>query len=122
MISAAEIEHMQDVLTETRTQPVSIERPTAVSDDAGGVSEKWAAIASGVLARLRPQGMQPWEKIDRIEGRVVATSVWNIWLPPDQDVTSSDRIIDGRGRVFNVISASVKAQPLETKVQAVLLA
>lgn len=121
MISAAELAGMQDVLAQTRTQLVTIERPSTISDDAGGVTEEWDAIATGVLARISPQGMQPWEKIDRIEGRVVATSVWNIWLPPGQDITPSDRIIDNLGQVFNVISASIRAQPIETKVQAVLL-
>lgn len=121
MISVAELASMQAVLAQTRTQPVTIERPSTISDDAGGVNSDFEPIAIDVLARLSPQGMQPWEKIDRIEGRIVATSVWNIWLPPGQDVTPKDRIVSGV-QVFNVVGVSVRAQPLETKVQAVLLA
>jgi head-tail adaptor len=120
VISDAELTAMQAVVAETRTQAVDIQRPEVLSDNAGGTTTTWVTIAAGVLARISPQGMQPWEKIDRIEGRVVATSVWNIWLPPGQDITAKDRIVRGE-QIFNVISGSVRSVALETKVQAVLL-
>lgn len=112
---------MQAVLTGTRTETASILRRTTVSDDAGGSIDSWPAVETGLSARVTPQGMQPWERTDRIGGRVVSTSVWNIALPAGTDVRPADRIQVG-DVVYDVIAPRNRGSlELERVVQAVLL-
>jgi hypothetical protein len=67
--------------------------------------------------------MQPWEKIDRVGGRVLSTSVFLIALPAGTDVRPTDRLrIETFGTTYEVIGTNGPASfEVERTIQAILL-
>lgn len=76
----------------TRPELASILRRENISDDAGGFVGSWNVAQSNIPARVKAQGMQPWEKVDKIEGRPIAVSVFIIAMPAGTDVRPTDRV------------------------------
>lgn len=125
-ICSTKLARMMTIATEftsaQRPETATILRPTTVSDDAGGHTGAWIEVET-VSARVRSQGMQPWEKLDRIGGRVLSVSVFLIAVPPGTDVRPSDRIrVDTLDRTYEVIGTNgPESYEVERTVQAVLL-
>lgn len=106
-----------------RPETASILRRSTTSDGAGGRLETWTTVTAGLSARVTAQGMQPWEKMDRIEGRVISTTVWIIALPAGTDIRPADRInVSTLDRTYDVIASDGPASfEIERSVQAVIV-
>lgn len=106
-----------------RPESATILRPIRMSDNAGGFIGGWNEVQTGISARVTSQGMQPWEKIDRIGDRVLAVSVFLIALPAGTDVRPTDRLrVDTLGTTYEVIGTNgPESFEVERTVQAVLL-
>ncbi len=114
-----------DTVGALRPDSATVLRRTLTSDTAGGYTEAWASVATGLSARVQAQGMQPWEKMDRVEGRIIATSVWRIALPAGTDVRPYDRVrVDSLSNtVYDVIASDGPSSfEVERTVQAVIVA
>jgi hypothetical protein len=120
MISAAQLASMQATMATTRTDSADILRRTEETDDGGGSVVDWVAVLT-VPCRVAPQGMQSWEQLDKIEGKVVDTSVWTIALPPGTEVRSQDRIAVGALTYSVIASKAPRTLELERAVQVVLV-
>jgi len=80
------------VTGQTRPDRASILRKESIPDDAGGFINTWVAVQSGIEARVTPQGMQPWDKVDKIGSKPLTTSVFKIALPAGTEVLPTDRL------------------------------
>lgn len=77
-----------------------VERPTDVSDGAGGQTRSWVTVATP-KCRLAPSGQTPNER--EIAASIGAPALWIIQLPAATDVTVKDRLTV-LGRRFEVVN------------------
>lgn len=114
-----------EVTGQTRPDSASVLRKESTRDAAGGFVDTWVAVQTHISARVKAQGMQPWEKIDRIGSRPVSTSVFKISLPAGTDVRPTDRLrIDSfvPSITYEVIGSDGPASfEVERTVQAIRL-
>lgn len=102
MLTATDLAFMRGQQADALPDTCTISRKTLASDGAGGHTETWATVASGVACRVAmdqsAMGLTPESVLaDRVvhEGRFVVT------LPIGTDVTPKDRIVVG-SRTFEV--------------------
>jgi hypothetical protein len=107
-ICPTKLSRMLTLVTEVkavqRPDLATILRPSTISDEAGGFVETLVPVQTGIDVRVDAQGMQPWEKIDRIGDRIISTNVFLIAMPAGTDVLPTDRIrVDTLGVSYDVI-------------------
>ena len=100
------------------TQELTILRHTPGAEDQfGEAADGWVPDAETVRGRLEPQSA---EEITLDRQTVVAD--WLLFLHKDVVILPRDRVADGFGRTFEVLSAAMQATPrgdshLEVKLQ-----
>lgn len=120
MIDSTQLASLQTQMQATMSGTAIIQRPTFTADSSGRQIPSFAAVGT-VVCRLAPQGMQPWEKEDRVQGKVLATNVFTVAVPAGTDVRSTDRLSIA-GTTYEVIAAKTRTLELERMVQCVVLA
>jgi head-tail adaptor len=100
MLGATQISGMRATAALALPDTATISRVARASDSAGGWTETWSTVASGVACRLMStQNLG--------EGRAVgtqqATSEWMLTLPLGTDIRAADRVVVA-SRTFEVNS------------------
>lgn len=86
------------------TQTVTVRRPDQTTDAEGNVTSTWAATTHNGR-------VEPASTFEVADDRVVTTSEWRLFLPPDVDVSSDDQV-DADGQRFDVVGrAAVMRTP-----------
>lgn len=112
-----------NAMAAVRPERCSILRPARISDEAGGFTETYDPVYTNIPSRVTPQGMQPWEKIDRIGDRITSTSTFMIAMPAGTDCRPQDRIrVDTLGTSYEVIGVNGPASfEVERTAQTILI-
>jgi hypothetical protein len=108
-ISVSELAHqMTDILALT-PDTCTITRPTGqASDAAGGFTEGYTTVASGVVCNVFPaRGLSSLADDVQQTDKGVVLAQWLIQLPIGTDVKNRDRITPSSGRVFEVITSDL---------------
>lgn len=79
----------------------NVQRLTRASDGAGGWTQVWATVATGVACRLTPTGGH--ENV--LASKIGEISTWTVTLPHATSVTAKDRLVLS-GRTFYVSSTA----------------
>lgn len=96
--SPAAIATMRATIARTFDQTITVRRVTRTQDDSGGWTETTTATAYS--GRVVPRTVVPPERLQA--GRLVAETVWVVYLPHDADVIPADVLVLADGTVLQV--------------------
>lgn len=100
MLSAQELQDMQNTLEDSLSSTCVIQRQNNTTDNYGGYTEGWANFAVNVPCRVSPAPADRGYNV-LVAGAPKSVGEWLITLPPDTNVTVDDRII-WNSRYFQV--------------------
>ncbi len=107
MLSATQITSMRATEALALPDTATISRVARASDGAGGWTETWSTVASGVACRLMStQGLAEGPAA----GTQQAAADWALTLPLGTDLRAADRVVVASRtfEVYNLLSAGVE--------------
>ncbi len=104
------LDFLRTIQTTYLPDTCTIQRATAGTPTGDGTPATWGTLASGVACRVSPLASSASEGLGG-GNMLQAVSMWTIWLPYGQDVTTKDRLVYD-GRTFEI--ARVGARSYET--------
>lgn len=113
MLTPDDLSSMRNELNRALPDTADIQRLTLTTDSAGGYTESWSSVASGVACRIAPSGNAPFERI--IADRLASASTWTITLPALTDIRPDDRIVSG-GLVYQVVGVAGRSYEISRRV------
>lgn len=97
MLTDDQLDAMRETLEDSLPETASIVRLTTTATETGGASEAWTSIATGIAARISPEGGGEGVVADKL----TSSRGWIVTLPHGTDVAQADRIVIG-SRTFEV--------------------